>query len=178
MTNNKQAGALGVFMTVAFWFLVWLLGPGWLTVTYLALTLGILGLISKIDGVSFGRIVGNNNWVFCSVLGMTVISAAMAHFNPLVPEPFGAPVINWVRNLFGYESMKYRDSVFWGVVNRSFFGESFTYGWRDVAFVSYAVATIPAFFISYWDVVKKHKKEIAIVAGTLLVANTLSKRKK
>jgi hypothetical protein len=159
-TEGEQAGPFGILMMVAFWFLVWLWGPGWLTFTYLCITMGILLLITKAKGVSFCKVVGNNNWVFPAVLSMMVVSIIMANLNPMVPLPLGHEVISWVRNLFGYKELLLENSTFWGNLNYMFFGDYWTYDWRDFAVVTYAIAIIPSLLISYSDDVVRLLKEV------------------
>ena len=143
---KKPTGMFGRVVMALFWMAVLFFGlffnPGFLlTGVYLILTIVVIGFSARLKGVDFGTIFGNNNWVFPSAVGMAVLSGIMGCFNPLVSDGFGS----W---LFGPTTLQ--DSVFWNVLNRMFFGESFTSGWAD-ATIFYALSTIPAFFVSFSD---------------------------
>ena len=185
-SSHRQNGGFKVFVILTFWFLVWVCGPSLftyaytlrgLTVTYLAIAMLVLYLRSGADE-SFGEMVGNTSWVFPTIFMMAVVSTGMYNLNSMEPELLGKELFESTKNLLGFETEPYLvDSVFWGNLNYFYFGEYWTFGWQDAGW-TYAIWCFPAFFISYWDWVRNHKKEIAIAGGVLLAANTLSKRNK
>ena len=141
----KPTGKIGCAMMVIFWLALWYFGPGWLTITYLAVTFGVMTLIAKLTGRQFRDLASNNNWVFWAMLSMTVLTGFIASLNPLVPQGIGG----WLKSLFAGET-ELSDSVFWGLLNGFFFGESFTFGWSDTTWL-YAFWIVPAFAVSFWD---------------------------
>ncbi|MCC7160384.1 hypothetical protein IT399_01500 [Candidatus Nomurabacteria bacterium] len=146
-TKTKvPTGPFGWAMMVLFWVIVWVVGPGWLTMLYLGITIGILFLIAKLRGTTLGSVVGNNNWVFFSVLAMAAISAVIGHFNPLPAQ--GA--VSWLKSLFTNAPSGIHGHIFWRFFNNVFFGKTFTGGWSHAALL-YLVSVIPAFFISFSD---------------------------
>ncbi len=166
-TEGKQVGPFGILMMVAFWLLVWALGPSLftyeyslkgLTFTYLVITMLVLFLISRAKGVSFGAIIGNNDWVFPSIFMMAVVSVVMNSANPYIPA---APL----RQFWGWLTDNpvlvdpWAEDSFFGHLNNSFFGSVFTHGWRDAAW-AYGLWSIPAIFVSYTDEVIKLLKEV------------------
>ena len=165
-TQKKQTGPFGVFMMIVFWILLLIFGPGKiLTLTFLIMTFVILNLIARIKGVSFGKVVGNNNWVLWSVLGMFVICMIAAYFNPLIPQAKGSVFLESVKNLFGFQSkVKLHDSVFWSMLNRLFLGKAFSNGWR-IASGTYFVWAVVATFVSYTEEMLDLIKRIAVHLG-------------
>lgn len=150
--TRQPTGTFGRTMMALFWavtlFAKLLLGfgPGIvLTGTYLVLTMIVLLLISRSKEVSFGSVVGNNNWVCGANFGMFVLSAIMASFNPLLPESVGGGWLNWL-----WSETELSDSVLWGVINGWFFQESFTFGWND-ATTWFALGIVPSALVSYLD---------------------------
>jgi hypothetical protein len=139
----KPAGLFGQFMIVAFWCLVLAWAPALLTVTYLALTMLALYLIARSKGVAFVDLLGNNNWVFCAALSMMLISMLVASKNPYVPPTA------WER-LTGVPYNPYPDYTLMGKLNKFYFGDTFTNGWRSAAWL-YALLTFIAIFISFTD---------------------------
>jgi len=174
---NRHVDVGGIFAMLVFWVLVWLSGSRWLTTVYLGLTMLTILLVAKANDVKFADIALDTKWVFPSIVGMAVLSMIAANYNLLRPEPVGHDLLDWIKSLVGLPKKKLHDSVFWSVVNRLFFGKAFTNEWRKVALI-YVLWIIPGFFISFWKQIKNRKKEIAAVAGTLLVANAISKRNK
>jgi len=182
---KKQTSVFRTFTMIVFWALVWAWGPSLftysyslkgLTVTYLIITMLSLYVVARMNEVSFSKVVGDNNWVFPSVIAMTVVSAMMDSANPHVPA---APFVQWWHMITDDPILydPYAEDSLWGMLNRLYFGEVFTRGWKT-AMWTYFFWAIPAFFISFWDEIKNHKKEIAVVAGALLAADVLKSRNK
>jgi hypothetical protein len=172
---DKRARMSRILTMLAFWILVWGTTPGWLTVTYLALTVSILGVYAVGSDGDFWSVLTSTRWVFIAVFLMAVVSFTLNAANPLVPPTPFERLWGWVTSSAPQEPIA-RHS-FWRILNRLFFNRSRTYGWRQAGLI-YAVWTIPAVFISFWKQMRDNKKEIAIVAGSLLAASVLSKRKR
>jgi len=150
--KSRVVGPFGATCMVLFCLALLFLGPGFLlTTTYFAMTFVVLKLIAKIKKVRIIEILENNNWVFFSVVGMFILSAIMAHLNPLVPATRGAALLEGIKSFFGFQSnIKLHDSMLWSMINRLFFGKAFTRGWTNAEF-SYFWWSIPAFIVSFWD---------------------------
>ena len=155
MDMDRQARGFGTLMVLGFWFLVLALGAPVADHTLRALTLTLLGIAmlmlylrSSGEG-SFRRAVGNNNWVFPTILMMAIFCAGMNSLNPYHPDPVGTGL--WV--FFGGEPPLHdpwaEDSI-WGMANYFYFGEVFTNGWGSAAF-TYILWCVPALFVSYTD---------------------------
>ena len=164
--TKKLTGVFGWVMIVLFWLSVWYWGPGWLTFVYLVLTMGVLALIAKFSKTTFSSVAGNNNWVFLATLGMFIMSGVAAHYNPMVPESTLGWFGEFFSSLFGSDSPNsVEESALWAFFNRLFFGDIFTNGWSDSAWV-FGLGLIPAAIVSYTDevvkeihdLVKKHGK--------------------
>lgn len=150
--TRQPASNFERFMMIAYWLMMWwFFTPMLLTFTYLTLTMIVLFLISRVRGVSFGTIVSNNNWVFFATVAMAIATGIMGYFNPLLPDTVGTRMWESLKSSLGFEAQaNMSDSIFWGIVNGWFFGESFTNGW-NIAAPTYWVAAIPAFAVSFWD---------------------------
>lgn len=155
--KKNPAGILEWVLMILFWMLVWVTGPGWLTVLYLGLTLGVLWLIAKIadtDEVTFWSLLLDNNWVFPAVVGMALVSWFMSYMNPLTPQ---TPV-EWLKGLLTGTPKTFGGHAVWAFFNKIYFGKAATRGWSHAA-VTYVLWIVPAIIVSYWDeVAEKWKK--------------------
>jgi len=97
-----------------------------------------LFVIARSKGVAFRDLIGNNNWVFCATLTMTLVSMLIAFKNPYVP-----PTMGRAHN-------PYAEDALLGRLNHFYFGETLTHGWRTAAWI-YFLLTIIAVFVSFTD---------------------------
>jgi len=169
----------GIFLIVVLKF-----GYTTLTVVGLIFTMIVLLIGAIMEGGDtlgeFEKKVANNNWVYYTMLWLMVSSfviwllgidsVALPEMNPLkfVARQLKDAVIRPPAD-------PYANDGFGGSITHFIFRNGG--GWGKAA-LSFLLWTLFAYPISFWDEVKNHKKEIAIVAGILWVANTLSKRKK
>lgn len=156
----KPAGLFGQFMIVAFWFMAVAWAPTALTVSYLAATILVLYLLSRAKNIVFRDLIGNNNWVFCAALSMTIITMWIAIENPYVPPTLldmlkDAPVDPLA------------DESTFGRANQFVFGETLTDGWRNAAWV-YAALTLLAIPVSFADDLSDRLAEDGETVGSVL----------
>jgi len=175
----KRRSATPTELIISCLFLAVVATASYMTSHLSVLLIGLVGtlailFIGSSDGKDFVKRLQNNDWIFYTMRGITIFAFLMFLIGLWVDPPELNPVKALGNQLKDMVSTELEDP--WANERWFNFTGFFTGWWKTALFFLFWTAL--AYPVSFWDEMKNHKKEIAIVAGILWVANTLSKRKK
>jgi len=150
--DERELGPVDWFLMLAFWVSLIIWGPGtWaLSLIHLIFAVGLTVVVARMRGKSAGEsLLGENNWVFFSVMGMVGLCGLMAWLNPLLPRPKGAAFFDFMRST-SHEFGIGRHFV-WRIINKVFMGKALTKGWAHAAFAYGTGWFLFSGFVSFRD---------------------------